>query len=266
MTGDAICTFTNVLEVATLTLDKVLDDPQGIGPLTEGDFTISGAGTVNNVVLSGAGDAAANEVTDVVPAGSYSITESPISADYDLAINCGAAGAGAGPSLGISLAANDNVTCTLTNTYNKARLELVKEVIDLNDIDPAVPGDWTLSYAGTESDSGAGGVGPAIVTPGTITIAETGGSADYALTGLVCTDVATGDVLDLSGSVTSPLAASQDITLTAGQDVPIGHKIALTDLKAGDTAIKYGEDIGKIIADVPKGGHVHTHNCKTKRW
>lgn len=49
-------------------------------------------------------------------------------------------------------------------------------------------------------------------------------------------------------------------------DVPIGHKVALKDLKAGDTAIKYGEDIGKIIADVPKGHHLHTHNCKTKRW
>ena len=54
--------------------------------------------------------------------------------------------------------------------------------------------------------------------------------------------------------------------LTSEADVPIGHKVALTDLKSGDTAIKYGEDIGKIIADIPKGGHVHTHNCKTKRW
>ena len=42
-------------------------------------------------------------------------------------------------------------------------------------------------------------------------------------------------------------------TLTAGADVPIGHKIALKDLKNGDTAVKYGEDIGKIIADIPKG-------------
>lgn len=54
--------------------------------------------------------------------------------------------------------------------------------------------------------------------------------------------------------------------LTSGADVPIGHKIALKDLKDGDTVIKYGEDIGKIVADVPKGGHLHTHNCKTKRW
>ncbi|MCY4304121.1 MAG: UxaA family hydrolase [Aestuariivita sp.] len=54
--------------------------------------------------------------------------------------------------------------------------------------------------------------------------------------------------------------------LIAKADVPIGHKIALRDLKIGDTAIKYGEDIGKIIADVPRGTHVHTQNCKTKRW
>ncbi len=54
--------------------------------------------------------------------------------------------------------------------------------------------------------------------------------------------------------------------LTSAADVPIGHKVALKDLKAGDTAIKYGEDIGKVIADVPLGGHVHTHNLKTKRW
>lgn len=54
--------------------------------------------------------------------------------------------------------------------------------------------------------------------------------------------------------------------LEALDDVPIGHKIALGDLKSGDTAIKYGEDIGKFVADVKKGGHVHVHNLKTKRW
>ena len=50
------------------------------------------------------------------------------------------------------------------------------------------------------------------------------------------------------------------------QDIPIGHKVALSDLKAGDTAIKYGQDIGKIVKDVAKGEHVHTNNLKTKRW
>jgi (2R)-sulfolactate sulfo-lyase subunit alpha len=54
--------------------------------------------------------------------------------------------------------------------------------------------------------------------------------------------------------------------LEARADVPIGHKVALKDIKAGDTAIKYGEDIGRFVADVGKGGHVHVHNLKTKRW
>jgi len=54
--------------------------------------------------------------------------------------------------------------------------------------------------------------------------------------------------------------------LAIKDDVPIGHKVALTDLEAGDTAIKYGEDIGRITANVAKGHHVHIHNLKTKRW
>jgi (2R)-sulfolactate sulfo-lyase subunit alpha len=55
-------------------------------------------------------------------------------------------------------------------------------------------------------------------------------------------------------------------TMTVNADIPIGHKVALKDLVAGDTAVKYGEDVGKIVANVAKGGHVHTHNLKTKRW
>ncbi len=48
--------------------------------------------------------------------------------------------------------------------------------------------------------------------------------------------------------------------------VPIGHKVALRDLADGDTAIKYGQDIGRMVDAVGRGGHVHVHNLKTKRW
>jgi (2R)-sulfolactate sulfo-lyase subunit alpha len=61
-------------------------------------------------------------------------------------------------------------------------------------------------------------------------------------------------------------ADNSSFRLRAAADVPIGHKVALKDLKSGETAIKYGEDIGKFVADVPVGGHVHVHNLKTKRW
>lgn len=59
---------------------------------------------------------------------------------------------------------------------------------------------------------------------------------------------------------------NSDFQLTANADIPIGHKVALKDLKEGDTVIKYGEDIGKMIGDAGVGDHVHTQNCKTKRW
>jgi (2R)-sulfolactate sulfo-lyase subunit alpha len=49
-------------------------------------------------------------------------------------------------------------------------------------------------------------------------------------------------------------------------DIPLGHKVALRDLKVGDTVIKYGHDIGRVLADIKAGEHVHIHNLKTKRW
>ena len=48
--------------------------------------------------------------------------------------------------------------------------------------------------------------------------------------------------------------------------IPIGHKIALAPMSKGDTVIKYGHDIGKVVDDIVKGRHVHTQNLKTKRW
>ncbi|HEY9537483.1 MAG TPA: UxaA family hydrolase [Kiloniellaceae bacterium] len=48
--------------------------------------------------------------------------------------------------------------------------------------------------------------------------------------------------------------------------IPLGHKIALADIADGDTILKYGADIGKAVAKIVKGGHVHTQNVKTKRW
>ncbi|MCB2107354.1 MAG: UxaA family hydrolase [Rhodobacteraceae bacterium] len=59
---------------------------------------------------------------------------------------------------------------------------------------------------------------------------------------------------------------NSDFRLKVNTAVPIGHKVALRDLKIGDTIIKYGQDIGKVVAPIAKGDHVHVHNLKTKRW
>ena len=64
------------------------------------------------------------------------------------------------------------------------------------------------------------------------------------------------------------IADDSDFRLTVTDSMPIGHKVALVDLAIDDTVIKYGEDIGRIVAPVGRGGHVHVHvhNLKTKRW
>lgn len=56
------------------------------------------------------------------------------------------------------------------------------------------------------------------------------------------------------------------VTIDALDPIPLGHKIALTDIKEGDTIYKYGHDIGRAVAAIGKGHHVHVHNTKTKRW
>lgn len=68
---------------------------------------------------------------------------------------------------------------------------------------------------------------------------------------------------ELTGLV---METGEKVTVTSLDPIPLGHKIALGDMAEGDTVLKYGHDIGKIVAAVSKGGHVHTHNMKTKRW
>lgn len=68
---------------------------------------------------------------------------------------------------------------------------------------------------------------------------------------------------DLTGWI---MDEDRTIALKARQDIPIGHKLALKDIKNGETIIKYGVDIGRAVADISAGSHAHVHNIKTKRW
>ena len=71
-----------------------------------------------------------------------------------------------------------------------------------------------------------------------------------------------------SGATLTGLILDEDrtITLPCVQDIPIGHKVALKDMAVGDTVIKYGVDIGKVVQPIKTGQHAHVHNIKTKRW
>lgn len=56
------------------------------------------------------------------------------------------------------------------------------------------------------------------------------------------------------------------ISMKVLSDIPIGHKLAIKPLANNDTVIKYGVDIGRTVAPIKTGEHLHVHNVKTKRW
>lgn len=65
-----------------------------------------------------------------------------------------------------------------------------------------------------------------------------------------------------------PIAACESLkidglSITAQQDIPQGHKIALTDIPTKANVIKYGYPIGHTLVDINPGDWLHTHNVKT---
>ena len=51
--------------------------------------------------------------------------------------------------------------------------------------------------------------------------------------------------------------------ITALEDIPRGHKIALRDIPCGSRIIKYGNPIAIATKDITAGSWVHTHNVRT---
>jgi (2R)-sulfolactate sulfo-lyase subunit alpha len=48
--------------------------------------------------------------------------------------------------------------------------------------------------------------------------------------------------------------------------VPLGHKVALSDLEEGADLIEYGVPVGRTRQPVRKGQWVHVHNLRSRRW
>jgi (2R)-sulfolactate sulfo-lyase subunit alpha len=49
-------------------------------------------------------------------------------------------------------------------------------------------------------------------------------------------------------------------------DVPLGHKVAMSDLAKDKHIIEYGRAIGYASENIAAGEHVHIHNIKSLRW
>ena len=55
------------------------------------------------------------------------------------------------------------------------------------------------------------------------------------------------------------------IRVTALEDIPQYHKIALCDIARGDVVYKYGQVIGLASRDIAAGAYAHTHNVESTR-
>ncbi|MGI5900724.1 MAG: UxaA family hydrolase [Christensenellales bacterium] len=80
------------------------------------------------------------------------------------------------------------------------------------------------------------------------------------------------DIRDNVATALTPLPALARVDLrgdaafertTAGQDIPLGHKIALRSIAVGEEIIKYGIVIGLATQAIPQGGWVHLHCMKS---
>lgn len=73
---------------------------------------------------------------------------------------------------------------------------------------------------------------------------------------------------DMVAVALKPLKAGETVSYGSGsitlkEDLPMGHKAALRDIRKGEAVIKYGFPIGEATEDIPAGAHVHTHNLHT---
>ena len=53
-------------------------------------------------------------------------------------------------------------------------------------------------------------------------------------------------------------------SMTAGEYIPFGNKIALCDIPAGSLLIKYGVPVGLVTKNIKCGRLVHVHNVKSR--
>ncbi len=54
-------------------------------------------------------------------------------------------------------------------------------------------------------------------------------------------------------------------TVTLLEDIEFAHKVCIVDLAAGQSVVKYGEEIGYMLQDAPAGTWIHNHNMGCKR-
>ena len=66
-----------------------------------------------------------------------------------------------------------------------------------------------------------------------------------------------------AGTQVSVSQKDGNLCVTAAEEIPAGHKMALCDIAEGSEVVKYGFRIGNAKEDIRAGAWIHTHNVKT---
>ena len=254
------CTFVNDDIAPTLTLVKSVVNDAG-GTAAETDWTLS-ATTPGGPDLSGVtGTAAVTTVT--VPAGTeYTLGETggPDGYDWDsLSCDNGSDASVADPTL--TLALDEDVTCTFVNSDVPGTLTLVKEVVN-DDGGTALPTDWNQTLTAEPAAGTAIAFDHEVsqqVPAGAYALAEAGGPEGYEWTALACD---TGETSLTSPTVTVPNGATVTCTFT--------NDDRLADPDAGEDRRQRqrrhgGADGLDPVGDDPRRTGPHRHDGHSRR-
>ena len=62
----------------------------------------------------------------------------------------------------------------------------------------------------------------------------------------------------------SRVRISEGGDVKTNQEIPFGHKVAISPIAKGSAVIRYGEVICQATADIKDGDWVHTHNTMSE--
>lgn len=214
--------------VGTITIDKVV---VGVGADAnlDFDFDVSWSGT--NVMLSGS-DAAS--VNSALPTGAYTIVETGTLPTGWALTNVSCSGdANGSTNLGtktatVNLDANENVTCTFTNTYTAptvpdGTITVTKVVLNDSGTGSSTVSNFALSV-GTEPV--VSGVSESMVA-GTYQVSETGPAGYTAIFSNGCTS--TGMVTVVAGQAATCTITNDDNAPAAPTDIDLGITKGIDD-------------------------------------
>jgi prealbumin domain-containing protein/Big-like domain-containing protein/PKD domain-containing protein len=239
-----INTFVPIPPTAHLTLVKTVDNAGG-GTALDTDWTLSANGPT--FVSGTTGSVSVTNVV-VIP-GTYILGETG-PAGYSATVSCTG---GTLTGVALVLAVDESATCTINNTFvpgqPTAHLTLVKTV-DNTAGGTTSASSWTLHATGPTPISGGTGsaaVTNAVVSPGTYTLAESGGSPNYSASAWSCVG---GTLTGSSLVLVADESATCTIVNTFVPEPPTAHLtlVKTVDNAGGGTAL---ETAWTLSADGP---------------